>query len=101
MQRGIMKANRFKTFEHPLSLQSRSHKRKELSCFLKMREEPRAKIIICGDKHSESQELSSENIFCQVYVLLNSQVVKKLSSLYEYLVVVNVLFTAVRVFFDQ
>lgn len=55
-----------------------------------MREEPRAKIIICGDKHSESQELSSENIFCQVYVLLNSQVVKKLSSLYEYLVVVNV-----------
>ena len=66
-----------------------------------MREEPWAKIIICGDKYSESQELSSENIFCQIYVLLNSQVVKKLSSLYEYLVVVNVWFTAVRVFFDQ
>ena len=45
-----------------------------------MREEPWAKIIICGDKYIESQELSSENIFCQVYVLLNSQVVKKLSS---------------------
>ena len=60
-----------------------------------MREEPWTKIIICRDKHSESQELSSKNIFCQVYVLLNSQVVKKLSSLYEYLVVVNVWFTAV------
>ena len=34
--------------------------------------------------------MTSENIFCQVYVLLNSQVVKKLSSLYEYLVEVNV-----------